>query len=173
LTTNNKVGDEGVKVLADALSTNQCLEILSLGYNEISDEGVIAIAVALRVNNTLKNLTLDVNYIGDKGAISIAFSLKLNHSLKYLNLQHNSEITQQTMQYIASIMSNNAEIKKVLSRSLRHSMNLKNIDEVFDLNPTDDVRNCYRYEFHIQFYLITCYQHYYFNYKPSLHHSNH
>ena len=67
-------------------------------------------------------------------------------------------------------MSNNADIKKVFSRSLRHSMNLENIDEVFDLNPTDDVRNCYRHEFPIQFYLITCYQHYYFNYKPSLHH---
>ena len=49
-------------------------------------------------------MTLDVNQITDKGAISIAFSLKLNRSLKYLNLEHNSEISEQTMQYIDSTM---------------------------------------------------------------------
>ena len=102
----------------------------------------------MRINNTLKKLSLTNNKVGDEGATALAFSLKLNHSLKYLYLDHNSEITEQTMQYIASIMSNldlrmksiDAEIKKhSLSRSLRHSMNLENIDEVFDLNPTDDV----------------------------------
>ena len=58
----------------------------------------------MRINNTLKKLFLDVYNRGDKGAISIAFSLKLNHSLKYLNLKYNSEISEKTMQYIASTM---------------------------------------------------------------------
>jgi len=34
-----------------------------------------------------------------------------------------------------------AEIKQTLSRSIRHSMKLDNIDEVYDLNPTDDQNN--------------------------------
>ena len=44
-----------------------------------------------------------------------------------------------------------AEIKQTLSRSLRHSMKLENIDEDSDLNFTDDVRKWYGHEFHIQF----------------------
>ena len=48
-----------MKALADALSTNQCLEELYLDGNRITVEGAIAIAAVLRINNTLKIVVLN------------------------------------------------------------------------------------------------------------------
>jgi len=84
--SNNKVGDEGVKALVDALSTNHCLEGLYLGGTGISDEGAIAISAVLR----------------NEGAISITDALSTNSSLKHLDLKNNIRISEQTRNVIAS-----------------------------------------------------------------------
>jgi hypothetical protein len=52
----------------------------------------------------LEELYLGFNEISDEEAISIKDALSTNGSLTYLNLEHNSKITEQTMQYIASTM---------------------------------------------------------------------
>ena len=91
-----------MKALADALSTNHCLEVLCLGGNRISDEGAITIATTLSRNNTLKKLFWDGNNIGDEGAISITDALSTNGSLKHLDLKNNIRISEQTRNDIAS-----------------------------------------------------------------------
>ncbi len=80
--------------------------------------------------------------IGDEGAISIAFSLKLNRSLKYLNLDHNSEIAEQTMQYIDSTMRkrNYTDIQDVnqTMQCIASTMSKRNNTDIKDDDDDDD-----------------------------------
>ena len=78
LSSNVKIGDEGVK----ALAKNETLTVLSLDNNEISNEG----AKALAENKTLIRLFLKNNKITDEGAQALAKS----NSLICLNLEGNS-----------------------------------------------------------------------------------
>ena len=51
----NKIGDDGVKAIAEALKDNPVLTSLDLRLNHIGDEGAKAITEALKVNAVLNN----------------------------------------------------------------------------------------------------------------------
>eukprot|EP00191_Tetraselmis_sp_GSL018_P010024 CAMPEP_0177617222 /NCGR_PEP_ID=MMETSP0419_2-20121207/24730_1 /TAXON_ID=582737 /ORGANISM="Tetraselmis sp., Strain GSL018" /LENGTH=94 /DNA_ID=CAMNT_0019115645 /DNA_START=504 /DNA_END=784 /DNA_ORIENTATION=+ len=70
-TSYNGIGDEGAKVLAEALN-NGALTELSLRGNGIGDEGAKALAAALWQNPALTELRLWGNIIGDEGAKALA-----------------------------------------------------------------------------------------------------
>ena len=106
---NKKIGNEGIKALAEALKVNQTLQNLNLERNNIGVEGIKALTEALKVNQTLQNLHLYHNKIpifeiklnsiseldlsrggiGDSGAIILASLLNDNQSLQNLNLHYN------------------------------------------------------------------------------------
>ncbi|XP_077446704.1 leucine-rich repeat-containing protein 71 isoform X4 [Stigmatopora argus] len=73
---NNRIEDEGVRLLASGLSTsrsaNRSLISLNLSFNYIGDVGAGYIAKGLRFNRTLLFLTLSNNHIGDLGATQLA-----------------------------------------------------------------------------------------------------
>ncbi|XP_029976967.1 leucine-rich repeat-containing protein 71 [Salarias fasciatus] len=73
---NNRIGDEGARLIGSALSTatstNKNLLSLSLAFNSIADEGASHIAQGLRLNRTLCFLSLSNNQIGDSGAARLA-----------------------------------------------------------------------------------------------------
>jgi hypothetical protein len=63
------------------------------------DAGAAAIADALTINSSLQVLSFSNSNIGDSGAIALANALKLNQSLKILRLNNSitpSTLTQQT-----------------------------------------------------------------------------
>src|ERR1700729_2155198 len=76
--SDNQIGDEGAKAIADALKVNNNITDIDLAYNQIGTEGAKAIADALKVNHTITNVYLFGNQIGDEGAKAIADILEEN-----------------------------------------------------------------------------------------------
>ena len=134
--SNNKVGDEGVKALADALSTNHCVELLHLGGNRISDDGVIAIAAVLRVNITLKILSLSNNKVGDQGVKALADALSTNQCLEGLGLESN-RISDDGAIAIAAVLRVNNTLKKLsLSNNKLSDEGAKILADALTVNQT-------------------------------------
>uniref|UniRef100_UPI0037E98FDC leucine-rich repeat-containing protein 71 n=1 Tax=Semicossyphus pulcher TaxID=241346 RepID=UPI0037E98FDC len=73
---NNRIGDEGARLIGSALSTttssNRNLLSLNLSFNSIGDTGAKHIAQGLRLNRALLFLSLSNNQIGDAGAAHLA-----------------------------------------------------------------------------------------------------
>uniref|UniRef100_A0A3Q3WRW4 Uncharacterized protein n=1 Tax=Mola mola TaxID=94237 RepID=A0A3Q3WRW4_MOLML len=73
---NNRIGDEGARLIGSALSTaksaNRKLLSLNLAFNSIGDAGAAHIAQGLRLNRALLILSLSNNQIGDSGAARLA-----------------------------------------------------------------------------------------------------
>ncbi|KAJ8378606.1 hypothetical protein AAFF_G00238180 [Aldrovandia affinis] len=69
---NNRIGEEGARLIGRALSTprtaNGSLLSLNLTFNPLGDAGAEHIAKGLRLNRTLLCLSLGSNHIGDVGA---------------------------------------------------------------------------------------------------------
>ena len=59
-------------MLFESLKNNTTLENLSLSNNQIGNDGAKNIAEALKINTTLEKLSLSNNQIGQQGAIAIA-----------------------------------------------------------------------------------------------------
>ena len=77
----NRIGDEGVKELAEALKANTTLENISLGI-KIGAKGAKHLAEALKENNSLEKIDLGENDIGAKGVKELAEALKVNTTLE-------------------------------------------------------------------------------------------
>jgi Ran GTPase-activating protein (RanGAP) involved in mRNA processing and transport len=86
----NKIGDEGVEQLADALGINKCWQVLNLEVNEIGPKGAEHLAQALKINGRLEEFSLAINDIGAVGAEQLADALTVNTSLKRLHLSWNN-----------------------------------------------------------------------------------
>lgn len=67
---NNKINDQGMTLLSQALSQNKNvpLETLELSFNEITDQGLEFLMNAMWGSQTLKQLKLDNNRLQDRGA---------------------------------------------------------------------------------------------------------
>ncbi|PWA15215.1 hypothetical protein CCH79_00008675, partial [Gambusia affinis] len=92
---NNRIGEEGARLIGLALSTsksaNKNLLSLNLAFNNIGDAGAMHIAKGLRLNNTLVILSLANNNIGDTGAAHLAMTLG------ELTLQHEEIVERRRM----------------------------------------------------------------------------
>ena len=74
----NKIGNEGVKALANALRANSTITTISLRNNNISDEGGMALLEMLDLNDTVTTIDLDVNKIDGNIRSSINLALADN-----------------------------------------------------------------------------------------------
>jgi Ran GTPase-activating protein (RanGAP) involved in mRNA processing and transport len=86
----NKIGEEGVKHIAEALKKNKNLTTLDLIWNNIGDEEIQYINESLKENKNLTTLDLRWNNIGEKGLKDIANTLRENITLITLNLIGNN-----------------------------------------------------------------------------------
>ena len=68
----NKIGDNGIALIATVLQTNTTIRELSVRDCSISDEGAESLARALAVKSSLSRLSISKNNIGDKGIGHIA-----------------------------------------------------------------------------------------------------
>ena len=102
----------GIFVLADALHTNNTLEILSISGNEIHKEGASHIAQVLNSHSQLSTLWLDNNPIGDKGLQTIFDALKQNKTLKSLSVS-NCGVTDTGVASLADALHTNNTLEKL------------------------------------------------------------
>ena len=65
--SGNRIGDDGVTHLAEALKQNKTLEELDISNCDITDAGVAPLAEALQVNSSLRQLNVQVNDLTENG----------------------------------------------------------------------------------------------------------
>ncbi|KAL0236150.1 hypothetical protein GEMRC1_002732 [Eukaryota sp. GEM-RC1] len=85
----NSINDEGASALAEALKSGSIISKLYLQSNSIGNEGAIALADALKVNNAVSVLFLQSNLIGNEGALALTEALEVNFTIKEINLRNN------------------------------------------------------------------------------------
>ena len=88
--SDNKIGDDGARALAEGLMLCSNLVDVDLMDNAIGDEGAVALAEGLVHCRCLENLLLDSNSIGDDGAKGLADVLVKCENLKSLSLDRNN-----------------------------------------------------------------------------------
>ena len=88
--SDDDIGDEGARCLADALKTNTSLQKLNISWTHIGDEGAQWLADTLKTNTTLQLLHISDDDIGAEGARYLADALKTNASLQNLNISANN-----------------------------------------------------------------------------------
>ena len=111
--SGNKIGDKGIDHVANALSTNTLLEVLSVRKCDISDLGAELLARALAVNRTLETLDISHNNIGDNGITHIATILESNTTLELLSVER-CGISDLGAESIASALAANSSLKKLV-----------------------------------------------------------
>jgi hypothetical protein len=79
--SDNAIGDVGVSLLCDALSTNRSLHTLHVAATGITDDGIYALSMALERNTRLTELDIGENQISRAACILFAQRLAKNDSL--------------------------------------------------------------------------------------------
>jgi Ran GTPase-activating protein (RanGAP) involved in mRNA processing and transport len=75
------IWETGVRTIADALTTNACLEELDLRNNKIGPQGMQSLAVSLKHNTKLRRLDLRWNNAGIIGGRAFVDMLKWNTTI--------------------------------------------------------------------------------------------
>ncbi|XP_068732911.1 protein NLRC3-like [Montipora capricornis] len=104
-----RIGDGGAAILADAMATNSTVTLLDLSFNEVGDSGAAALAKAIEVNSTLTELDLSRNRIGISGADALAKAMRSNSTLTSLDLSYN-EIGDSGVDELAQAMRSNSTL---------------------------------------------------------------
>ena len=105
----NKIGDKGIKKIAEALERNKGLVSLDLSQTECGDIGATSISELLFVQTDLNKLYLDKNNISDEGGMKIFQALEGNRSLGLISLNNNS-MKDGTANAIIRTLKNNTTI---------------------------------------------------------------
>ena len=86
----HKVRDDGARMLAQHLSSNDVLEVLDLRCNEVGISGAESFAALLmRGTSSLHSLDLASNKVHDDGALAIGTALRRCRTLTSLDLRRN------------------------------------------------------------------------------------
>ena len=85
---NNQISDEGARLIAGVLNNSSTIRYVDLRGNNIGGEGVQYIASVIQVRNVIEQLDLSDNPIQNKGAIAIGMALMRNVSISKLFLQN-------------------------------------------------------------------------------------
>lgn len=91
----NKLENEDVIQLADAILDNDSIESINLRENRFTDIGVVALARSLEKANSIREVSLLKNPIGNEGYEAILHAVQKNHNLFEIELSDDGVITQQ------------------------------------------------------------------------------
>ena len=86
-----KIDDEKMIVISEALKINSSLNTIDLRDNNIGNEVIKYLSESLKINSSLKKIYLDKNKIGNEGIKYLSESLKINSSLKEKDLEEFSK----------------------------------------------------------------------------------
>jgi hypothetical protein len=107
---------EDASLLSDALLQNSNVKTLLCSNNLLGDDGARHIAQGLANNSSLESLFLDRNNIGDGGCEALAKVLEGKKNLVNLSLEHNV-ITSRGSQVLADVLSRTGLNYLVLDRN--------------------------------------------------------
>ena len=127
----DKINDEKMLVISEALKLNSSLITINLKNNKIGDEGVKYLSESLKINSSLKSVYLSNNKIGDEGVKYLCESLPYNNSITELNLFGNemSETSYLKVFFVVEQNKNYPEdAKKRVEKILRKSKTIKEMN---------------------------------------------
>ena len=110
--SNNSISDDGTAAISDGLKCNISLQELNMSRNKITNEGAKMIGEAIKVNKTLQKLDISNNSISDDGTAAISDGLKYNISLQELNMSGN-KITNEGAKMIGEAIKVNKTLQKL------------------------------------------------------------
>jgi len=105
-----KLGVEGIQLVAGALKNNQVIKHLLLGTNAFGNPGAAAVAELIAVNNTIETVYLGCNYIEQAGCKAICEALHENGSVKSVWFKRNP-IGTESMLAIIELLKKNKHIR--------------------------------------------------------------
>ena len=92
--SSNKITDEEIVKLTEAIKGNTTLQTLDISHNTLSYSGISSTKISsisdcLKINSTLCKLNLSNNEITDEGAKRLAEAIEVNITLQELNISEN------------------------------------------------------------------------------------
>jgi NLR family CARD domain-containing protein 3 len=127
----NRFGIAGLTSLANALRSNQGLARLYLDSTSIDDAGSIILADALATNTSLSVLHLGGNNITNDGASPwLDVLTKCNTTLTMVDLKHNGDISHTISSAIARFVSANGARTRLLNAGAKLDLSSRRIDRV-------------------------------------------
>ena len=84
-----RLGDVGMKAVAEVLPRLEVLECLGVEDNNLTDESMSSLSLGLQSLHHLRDLYLQINSLTDKGLTSLLPGLSSKHTLTTLNLSEN------------------------------------------------------------------------------------
>jgi Ran GTPase-activating protein (RanGAP) involved in mRNA processing and transport len=120
--SNQRIGDNTAKAIADLLTEHGCvLETLDLTCCEFTGKGITVICKALSTNQTVKNLRLGWNPLGREGGLAVAEMLQQNTTLESLELC-NTSLDTAAIIHLYSVLRDHPSLQNVdLQKSLLYS----------------------------------------------------
>ena len=110
---NDRVGDDGAKLLAEGLRTNRTVATMDLSDCHIGDEGFGCICEALKVNKTLHTLLLGLNpEITHVGAAKLGEALQHNKTLRAVSL-YRCNIGDEGASHLAESLARNSTLESL------------------------------------------------------------
>ncbi|CAF2475848.1 unnamed protein product [Rotaria sp. Silwood2] len=107
---NQYLTDDDIPIVVNLAIINKKCKILDLGRNQIISQGVIQIAESLTNNTTLQMLSLHKNSLSEISVQYLAAKLLLNDSaLKWLDLE-STDLTDNSAEYLAIMLRTNRSI---------------------------------------------------------------
>lgn len=125
------MGNDGARLLADALQTNSYVTKINLRLNHIGVEGIEALVDVLENNHTVTELNLAANELGDEGALHIARLIKKTRSLAKLTLMR-CNITSIGTQVIATSLLSNSSLTWLNISDNDQGTNYEGVDGIID-----------------------------------------
>lgn len=85
---DNRIGSEGLTLIAEVLKENNAVKEIDVRDNEIGNHGAAKMSDALTLNVSINKLDLQKNSIKAQGAIALASSLKVlsYHTILFIQL---------------------------------------------------------------------------------------
>lgn len=105
-----RVGPETGKALADALRTNNTIEIINLGSTGktgIGPEAGKEFAKALAINNTITGINLNANLLGPEAGKEFAKALAVNNTITEIGLMANNFGPEAGKEFARALLINN------------------------------------------------------------------
>ena len=139
--TGTIMTNDQMLIFCDCLMNNRILTELNLSCNKITDEEVVRLAEAMKVNTTLQSLDISHNTLSYSGISSTKISsisdcLKINSALCKLNLSHN-EITDEGAKRLSEAIEVNKTLQELsISKNWISKEGVMRIVEACTINRT-------------------------------------
>ena len=106
----NEIGPDGIRLLLDAFSKLERLEVLDLFNTSMGDQGANHIAQYVKANRTVRTINIGWNKLTSEGAVMVCSALESNDKLESLRMSYNPAVGRKGAVAISSLLKSSTSI---------------------------------------------------------------